>query len=194
MDDFKTKLQIWLINQSYDHETTLFRVLYDQKYRYDYYQKAIFSALDNKEFNKAKISTVDCLYPERKIGNNMPYEETLYIEHYMRLKLSGVMIGPFLFSTALSWGLFLLLTKRRKSIYNKLFIACNQSKSFANILNVFSLFLIVANLASTISCSCLLSGFMYKGIKLKYFNIFDFERNLKLKYLNQIRLYRELRL
>ena len=91
MDDLKHKLQIWLINQSYDKETTLFRVLYDQKYRYDYYQKAIFSALDRKEFTKSKIDNVDCLYPERKFGNVMPYEETLYIEHYLRLKLSNMM-------------------------------------------------------------------------------------------------------
>ncbi|CAI2382316.1 unnamed protein product [Moneuplotes crassus] len=194
MEESFKKFNIWLLNNSYRRETTLFRILYDMKYRKDYYMKVMSSASNKQEFETQRIATDDSLHPDRKNCTILPFEESLYLEHYISQRLCNLALSPFL---VCSLGAFLCLKRSvmlSRSQSNYLFLTINNRRRYFNTMNTFLLFMFVLNTLTLSLGACILGYQTWAGFKRRYAGGLDFERQLKLKYLEQIKLYRDVQL
>mmetsp|Transcript_29527 Transcript_29527/g.26114 ORF Transcript_29527/g.26114 Transcript_29527/m.26114 type:complete len:98 (+) Transcript_29527:189-482(+) len=73
-----------------------------------------------------------------QIGNknntNLPYEETLYLEYYLRLRIYNMSILPFIISTIGAVGFVLKFMRFKTTQYNSLFLTVNNKRSTSNTL------------------------------------------------------------
>ena len=132
-----------------------------------------------------------------QIGNNnlvLPYEESLYLEYYMKLKLYNLSFIPFIFSSIAGGILIFKIRRVAQSQSLKMFLFTNHRRQTMNILQSMKILTLVLNgFALTVS-ACLFGYQCVNGFKAKFMIGFDFERSLKLKYLEEIKLYRDLKL
>ena len=122
---------------------------------------------------------------------SLPFEETLYMEYYMKLRLHNLSILPLILFTF--GGVYSILKVKRMNnqLYNYIFLTRNEKKN--NINSIYIIWLLVTGM-NALACSIgsMILGYHFvNGFKAQYCTGFDFERTLKLKYLDQIKSYRD---